>query len=263
MTQVRAWRKWGAGAAGVVAAVVLYVIAEGYPTVFPPIIALLAAAITVHRASLGPQLFSRAVWWSNLAIGVLLSLSGNERERHSGLWIAAACAAALFIAGRKAIAEASERAGYAPAALRSSLLLMMVLGLADAQTLALFTFVTMDKGHGPWWVAAIGAVAFVVGFVGLLRLAVWGAIVNACTALGLLVLTATNLFSVDESVDWMIIGVCAIQLVVVAPVFLALARKKTILPSFGPRVRALGTSCIVAGLVFVSVLGAAGVIRVR
>src|SRR5262245_28680633 len=143
VTQVPRWRKLTAGALGLVAACALRAAADEWPIVSIPLALLIVSAIVVHLVKLGPQLLARAVWWSSLASGVLLAVAGPQRDSDCGLVMAVACGAALLVIGRKGLAEASESAGYAPAAFRSSLLLLMVFALADAQTFLLFGIVSV------------------------------------------------------------------------------------------------------------------------
>jgi hypothetical protein len=263
MTQVPAWRKWVAGLAGVAAAVRLFVLAEGYPTIYIPVLGLFAAAIAVHFAGLGPQLFARAVWWSNLGLGALLCiLDGGRSDREAGLVFALACALALVVIGRKGLAEASERAAYVPAAFRGSLLLLMVLALADAQTFALFTAVALDKSEGPAWVPGAASVCFVAGFVGLYRLRLWGAVLNAATALAVIALVSARMVHVHRDLDPVMIVLGVVQLLAAAPMFAAVARGRP-LPAPGRRARAIGVHGVILAVVGACVLGYAGVLHVR
>jgi hypothetical protein len=263
MTQVPAWRKWVAGLAGVAAGVRLLVLAEGYPTVYIPVVGLVAAAVAVHFPALGPQLFARAVWWSNLGLGAMLCiLDGGRTEREGGLVFAVACALALLVIGRKGLAEASERAAYVPAAFRGALLLLMVLALADAQTFLLFTAIAFDKGEGPVLVPAAASAAFVAGFVGLYRLRLWGAVVNAVAALVVIALVSARMVHVHRELDPVMIVLCAVQLLAAGPMLAAVALGRA-LPAPGPRARAIGVHAVILGVLGACVLGFAGVLHLR
>lgn len=266
MTQVPAWRKWVAGLAGVAAAVRLLVLAEGYPTVYVPVIGLVAAAIAVHFAGLGPQLFARAVWWSNLGLGAILCIiDGGRTEREGGLVFAVACALALVVIGRKGLAEAGERAAYVPAAFRGSLLLLMVLALADAQTFLLFTAVAVDKSEGQAILPAAASACFVAGFVGLYRLRLWGAVVNGVTAVVVIALVSAGMMHVHRDIDPVMVVLCAVQLLAAAPMLAAVALGRPLpaaLPA-GARFRAVGVHAAILAVVGACVLGYAGVLHLR
>ena len=250
-TQVRFWQKLAAGVASCVAAFSLYTLARNDTwKVSIALVALVAAAFLVHRATLGPQLVARAVWWANLGLGTAFCVFGGRSERGEGLVLALACGAALLVTGRKGLAEASERAGYAPAAFRSSLLLMMALALADAQTFLLFGILMLTGSHSEapsGMVLAIVGALFVVGFVGLYRLWLWGAFLNVVTALAFGIILLTHAVQFDRELRLIFLTLCAGQLLAAAPMTIGLVRGKP-LPSAPAALRGAGATFVVAAL---------------
>lgn len=220
-----------------------------------PLGLLLVSAALIHRAALGAQLLARAVWWANLALGTLLALDSHGREKTTGMLLAVATGGALFAAGRKALGEASNAAGYVPAALKSALMLLMVFALADAQTFLLFGSVGLIDGTAtkfPHFVTltAIG-LGYVVGFLGLYRLRIWGALLNAGLSVVVLVLLyAEDLIGRDSLRTFMVV-LAVVHILVAAPVALS-ALAGVQLPAMAPRVRGAVATGVIALLMVTS-----------
>lgn len=256
ITQVPLWRKLLAGAAGLVSAV-YFVVEVGdmrdLALLAVPVGGPLVAAMLVHRPTLGPQLVARAVWWSSLALGVLLCVVGSGSDSRLGFAMTLACGAALLIIGRKGLAEASERAAFMPAAFRSSLLLLMVLAVADAQSLALFAVVDHNKDSGRALVPlVVSAIAFTAGFIGLYRLALWGAFLNFAVALALFLVTASGAIRLTSHLDVMISMLMGVHVLVAAPVIVGVLRQKP-LPSLPQPVRAVLAPVAIAILMVIGI----------
>jgi hypothetical protein len=222
-----------------------------------PIAALLVAAVAVHSSRLGPQLVARAAWWSSFALGVVLCLLGGRGERHAGIGLTLACGGALLLVGHRELGAAGERGGYVPAAFRSSLLLLMVLALADAQTFLLLGGLTMNKSgmdDAPGGLLLVAASAlYLAGFVGLYRLALWGAIVNVVTSGAALLAFGPLEVSVTSDVRPVILTLAAVHVLAASPMLVSALLKRP-LPQASPRVRALGASAVVAVVGLSSVL---------
>jgi hypothetical protein len=254
-TQVPIWKKLAAGAAALVAAGALFSTARSESFVVALPLALLSlSALSVHSNRLGAQLFSRAVWWSNLGLGTALAVVGAYRESESGALMSLACGLALLVIGRRGLAEASEAGGFAPAAFRGSLLLLMVLALADAQTFLLFGVVGLNKSG---YVAAWGpgllvvGVSYAIAFVGLYRLALWGALVSVATsAVAFVALVALPIATTN--IREFLTVVTGAQCLAAAPLLIGLVRRKP-LPSLGQRGRSVGASVVIGLLVVFSV----------
>lgn len=245
-------RKLVVGLAGVLGGLVLVFGMHGGGTdeLAIPLVELVIAAVVVHLPALGPQLFARAVWWSNLGLGAIICLLGNSNSANSrpAFLFVVLCAFALLAVGRRGLGDAGERGGYAPAAFKSSLLLLMVLALADAQTFFLFiVLVWRDQEHlGTTLVLGPAVAAYVVGFVGLYRLRPWGAFLNALASLVLLVVTAARVTEMDRELRHIVEVLTAVHVLAAAPMLLSLGTGRA-LPAVGPRVRAvLGVGAVLA-----------------
>jgi hypothetical protein len=254
-TQVPLWRKLLASAAGVLGAIFLTV-KVGKPSealiLAIPVGGPAIAALIVHRPTLGPQLLARAIWWSNLGLGAFLCVVGGMSERSYGIMMVLGCGAALLVIGRKGLAEAIERAAFVPAAFRGSLLLLMVLALADAQSFAFFTIIEHDRSNDSATALALGAIAFTVGFIGLYRLAVWGALVSVATAFTLFVGTYRGIIRPSRELDALVLLITGVQMLAAAPMLLAMVRGKP-LPAPPQRVRAILAPAAIIAVMVVSV----------
>lgn len=217
---------------------------------------LLFSTVLIHLRPLGPQLLSRAVWWANLALGVVLCTSSSPREQNSGVVLALTTGAALLVVGRKQLGEAGSTAGYVPASLRSVLMLLMVFALADAQTFLLFgsaglleSGTHLDRAV----VLVLIGILYVVGFVGLYRLRVWGALLNAIVSVGVLgLIVGTDYIGKTELSTFLAILAIA-HIIVAAPVALTSLAKRS-LPSLPVRARGIFATGIVVALMVVSVM---------
>lgn len=217
------------------------------PVAWLPVIGPLVAALLVQFPSLGAQLLARGLWWSNVVLGVILVYAGTRNESLLGLPLVLGCGAALVLADRRALAAAAERADFRPVAYAGTIQLLMVLALADAPTLLLFTQVESRLGPTPGSAAlGVAAIGLLVGFIGLYRVALWGVLVTAGTSLALGVALASGAAHIDHHLDRPLTAICVVQVLVAAPMLLSLATRRP-LPVVPPRVRgALATALLVA-----------------
>lgn len=141
---------------------------------------LALSALLVWSRSVGGQLIARAVWWSNLILGTVIALASNHSERSIAALLVASTGAALLAAGDRAL-DAPERSGrFVPLAFRGTLMCMLVMAMADAQSLLLFGALERgacdELGHchsmNPMMLGIAGALLLSV--YGLYRLRVWG-----------------------------------------------------------------------------------------
>lgn len=216
-----------------------------------PIVGLLAAALVSPLAALEAQLFARAVQWSNLGLGVVLTLLGSARERDRGVLLALSCGAALLALGRAGLAESERRAKFVPAAFRSSLLLLMVLALADAQTFGLFGAAVFHDSAVLGMLLMVAAAGLAVGFVLLMRLSLVGLLVNVAACFGVLALTAAA--SRLDQLRGVLATLAALHVLVAAPTLISAARGRTVGVALSPRARSLGATAAIVALMVLAV----------
>jgi len=215
-----------------------------------PIVGLLAAALVSPLAALEAQLFARAVQWSNLGLGVVLTLLGSARERDRGVLLALSCGAALLALGRAGLAESERRARFVPAAFRSSLLLLMVLALADAQTFGLFGAAVFHDSAVLGMLLMVAAAGLAVGFVLLMRLSLVGLLVNVAACFG--VLAVSTIARLDQ-LRGVLATLAALHVLVAAPTLISAARGRTVGVALSPRARSLGATAAIVALMVLAV----------
>lgn len=155
----------------------------GVPLLFAllfPVLVLGASALLVHRDTLGAQLFCRAAWWAHLVLGFAWSWGAPDSLPAGGTVLALASGIALLSAGREGLLREDTARVFDPVAFRGTVLLGMLLGLADAQLLAQLglTFLEADAADGHPALFLACAVLLAVGVWGLTRLRVWAVGLN-------------------------------------------------------------------------------------
>lgn len=205
-------------------------------SIFLPLAAMIVAAVAVQVPRLPPQLLARGLFWSNLVLGVILCVMGNGRERSAGLVMVLACGSALLVADRRTLASAVSGGGYTPSSFAGTLQLLMVLVLADTQTCLLLGAIEGTAHPRAMAMFLAAAALFVVAFVGLYRLRVWGVMVSMGTALTLAVLMLTRVVDVKRKIQEPMLVLLAVQLLAPLPMVFASATKRRLV-ELPPRVR--------------------------
>ncbi|MEZ4410937.1 MAG: hypothetical protein R3A52_31335 [Polyangiales bacterium] len=225
-----------------------------------PPAALLVAAAAAQIPWLGAQLLARGLWWSNLVLGALLVFFGGGSESSLGAGLAAACGAALVMADRRELSAAAETAGFRPAAYAGTLQLLLVLALADAQTLGLFAVIEARHQGATAAVFALVALGLLAGFAGLIRLALWGVGLTMASAAALLAVMVTRAVRVDHDLRVPLGGLAVLQLAAPLPMLVSMALKKK-LPEAPLRVRGMLANGVIVAVVLVTL--AAWVLRIK
>lgn len=193
-----------------------------------PVLLLGASSVLMHRRSLAGQLLARAVWWSNLVLGGIIFLCSSGHERPLGLLLALGSGGALVLAGKERLDEKS--ASFAPIAYRGTLTAILVMALADVQSLFLFGVLSWRETccgashHAQSLALLVVGGALAIAMLGLFRLRVWGL---ALAALG-------NLALVGVVVSWgqplpsglmlAYLGSAIVQLVLIVRITVGLVR---------------------------------------
>lgn len=228
------------------------------PMLWMPSVLLVASSVAALVPRLGAQLFARAAWWSNFLIGVLLCCIGNHSERHAGVPFMLACGAALVAADRRALLAARAAAGYRPARFFTTLQLMMVLALADAMTLGLFSSLWLRDGdYGIGALTGALTLALIVGFVGLYRLALWGIAATMGVAATLLVALGLGAFQNMDKLAVPLTILALVQLTVPLPMIVSMVRGRGQSTQSESRLPAWAPSAFVIGVAAAGVVTAA------
>jgi hypothetical protein len=185
-----------------------------------------AAAVLCHHRHVGSQLVARAAFWSNLILGVLAMVIGGHSERPIGLALAASTAGALLLLGRRGLDGHARTGSFRPLAFRTTLLAIMVMALADAQSLLLFGTLELEgwRDDGRSLVMFGIAGLLVLGLVGLYRLRAWGLVAGAAGCLALAAAACGDVLRLPHALNVAFVATSMAQLVVVAPLAVAVWR---------------------------------------
>jgi len=210
------------------------------------------AAASIASRRVGLQLLARGIWWSFLLLGGLIStMIGVEDDGKSAYPCAFTLANAfcLLVAGTTGLDEGGGR--FRPAAFRGTLLLAMVLAIADTVTLL--------------WIGSLQAVeerafgtlllvpGMILGVVGLLRLRTWGLLLSlACNVLVAL-LASTAVLKMPAELRWMLTATAVAQMLVPVPMWIAIARRRLPPPDRFRRLKRVASTAVIVGIAASSV----------
>ncbi len=230
-----------------------------------PMCILLWSLRRIDEPRLGPQLSCRAVWWSNLVVGVLISMNyGMVVDRIVGVVIAAACAVALRSAGERGLDVQEADHPFAPVRFRGHLLLALVMAAADALTLAFSALLQLRLETANWQlgstIAYAGptlAAALVMGVAvwGVYRLRTWALFLNLVANIAIAYLALEGTLNLSPSVSVALATTAAIQSFIPVPILaVALGDRRAGQPLIA-RVRETLMLVALYGLVTVSLVG--------
>lgn len=249
------WRSAIASLAAVIAALAFGAMDDTPPlALLIPGGLLVVAAALVWRRGLPSDLLARAVLWSNLLLGFLLAISGNWTERAHGGVIALATGAALLILGRAGLEQPS--AAFRPAAFRGSLVLALVMALADTQSLALFGGLHLE--HGRVTAATpllVCAGVMVIATLGLYRLQVWGLVLNIVANVAIAGLALCGALEVPWLLAASLATTAVIQLALPVPLVVALTGRGPATPAPGSRLAAALMTGVIVVLMAIAAVG--------
>jgi|GEM_PF-1216698 len=185
-----------------------------------PVVLCAVSAFALHFRHLGAQIFARATWWSNLILGTLISISASGSEVKLGIMFALGSGVALLAMAREGLSDDVPAGKFNPSAFRTSLILTMVMALADTQSLMFFggmTFVD-DGNFGGLLCAAVMTVAV----VGLFRLKVWGVALNLVANLAVAGLAVTDVLDLPDPIVGALVTTAVLQLALPIPLLVAM-----------------------------------------
>lgn len=213
---------------------------------------MVSAALVGHRV-LSAQLMVRAVLWCHLLLGFLMSIDGGSGERPVGCVVALATGTALVLLGRRGLEHSSPR--FSPTAFRGSLILALVMALADAQSLALFGLQRLTRGTESALPLLACTTLMIVALVGLYRLRLWGVVLNI---VGNLLVAGLAIGGGLDLPDVLVGALCTtavIQLLLPIPMLVAMARGRAPEPGPSHPWRAYAVPALVVLMQAISVYG--------
>ena len=226
---------------------------------------LVAAAVLAHGRSRGAQLLARSIWWSAFGAGALVALfAANSHEvSRPGLVVVLATSTALLATARRGLGDGAgdERA---PVAYPRAIMVSMIMALADAQALGwiggIMVYASVRHHGNPGDLAHACAMLSCAGVAlcalfGLYRLRMWGLVLSAIATLAIGVLALTPVFGLHDAgpIPYAFALSAAVQLALLAPLFLAIIRRRA--PSSpSPRVQRLASAVPVVVIVAIAAL---------
>jgi hypothetical protein len=226
---------------------------------------VIAGGLTFLRSP-GAQLFARSIWWSAFGAGILASLfaAGDTEVARPGLVMVLGMSTALLAVGRRGIAAEDPR--FALSAYRGAIMVSMIMALADTQALGWLGSTMLYSGlrHGhpreinqAIAMLACGAVAL-TALLGLYKLRLWGLMLSAVTTLAIGALAFTRLFGLRDAgpIPYAFAVSAAIQVVLLAPLFVAIVRRRAPSPPSprAQRVAAIAPAVVIIALAVLSVI---------
>jgi hypothetical protein len=176
------------------------------------------AAALIWSRRLSAQLLARGAWWSFLLIGALMA-TATRYDASFGFLVVVCSAAALLVTGRTGLAE-SDR--FQPAAFRGTLILALVLAMADTGALLVVGLGgALFENH----MALILLVPMMIaGVIGLLRLRTWGLAVNLTSNLLVALLGSSDVLYLPGELRPLFVGSAIVQLLIPVPMLVTIAR---------------------------------------
>ncbi len=182
-----------------------------------PLGSLVAAALLIPAATAGAQILARALLWSSLALGTVATIAEPGVLPVASLVLALAAGFALLLLGEHGLEPERYHGAFVPAAYRRELTAVALLSVADAQTLLSWTTASA------WYYPAPGVcgVLMATAALGLLRLELWGLVLNVALNVLVAVGAAVGLLSLPTPLVMLLVTTSVIQLVFAAPVLYA------------------------------------------
>jgi hypothetical protein len=185
-----------------------------------PLAAVLLSMGLVRSASAGGQMLLRALLWSTALLGALVNVVEPAAVPVTAAVSGVVAGGALLVLRQHGLEPERYTGTFAPVAHRGVLTLMMILAVADAQTLVSWT-------NGSHWchpAAGVCGLAMIVGIIGLSRLELWGLLLSAAMSLGVAVAALLGWLGLPLGVVAMISATAGAQVVLAAIVLHSVRR---------------------------------------
>jgi hypothetical protein len=220
-----------------------------------PVALLLVSGGLLFRRHLPSQILVRAALWSNLILGFLVSITGHSGEVDAGFFMVLGTAAGLLSLGRSGLRE--NTSAFAPVAFRSSLVLALVMALADTQSLLLFGGVQVEDTYMATRAVPTLACAalMLVALVGLYRLKVWGLVLNIVANLVIAGLAFSSVLDLPPPIVAALCTTAVVQLLLPAPLLVAMVRGSAPATTRFARLRTFVVPTVVLAMVALAGLG--------
>jgi hypothetical protein len=210
-----------------------------------PTLSMLIGAALASRPSAGAQMLSRALLWSTLALASLAVIAEPGVLALASVVAALCCGTGLLLLGAHGLEPERYTGAFVPAAHREELTLVMILAVADAQTL--LAWAMGSAWHYP--APGVCGVAMLIATFGLFRLRLWGLGLNLGMNLIIAVAALLGALRLPEAVVALLTTTACLQVVLSVPVFVAIGRGRPVgWPRLGRVAAGLSRVVIVAAM---------------
>ena len=210
------------------------------------------AAASIASRRVGAQLLARGIWWSFLLLGGLIAtMMGIDGDLKGGYvcLFTLANAFCLLAVGTTGLDDDGGR--FRPAAFRGTLLLAMVLAIADTATLLWIGGLRAIDEH--MFGGLLLVPGMIVGVIGLLRLRTWGLLVSLTCNVLVVVLTSTAVLQLPPELRWMLTATAVAQILVPVPMWISLARRRLPPPDQFRRLKRVASTAVIVAIAASSV----------
>ena len=214
-------------------------VAVAGPALLVPAIALLVGASRITSGRFADGVLGRAVAWSSLIVGVVITSEfGNPLYVLTGMIVAWCSGRALLVARERGLEDVTAQGtAFQPVAFRGPLVVALIMAWADALTLVFsgvlqcrwlidsIVWVPVSDTSGNYWYAPFATLAcgflMVIAVAGLFRLKVWALFLNILANVGIAALAVSDHLRLPGTVILTVVTTAGIQLLLPVPVLAA------------------------------------------
>lgn len=179
-----------------------------------PVLSMIGCTVLVTRSSAGAQMLLRALLWSLLLLGALATYAEPGVLPVLSVGGSLIAGSALLVWGDRGLEPERYAGSFVPAAHRGTLTFIMILAVADAQTLV--SWAQASRWYYP--LPGLMGLLSLIGIVGLYRLRGWGLLFNLVINLAVAGLALAGLLHLPGAVVVALTTTAAAQLGLAAPV---------------------------------------------
>ncbi len=193
---------------------------------------MLASLAMFRSRSLFAQVLARGVWWQALALGLafgaatLLEPFMSDKFFYIVPMLLAGGALAIAGAGRHGLERLSPK--FAPSAFRVSLMVSLIMALADTGSLLFYGGVALEEHSGLMGAMPFLASALVmmIAVHGLYRLRLWGLGLNIVANVVIAGIAIAGVLDLPDVLAYGLAATAIVQLLIPIPLVRAMARAK-------------------------------------
>jgi hypothetical protein len=205
------------------------------------------AAAAIWSRPVGLQLMARAFWWVHLLYATVAAIIGVHDRHVLALALGSGCA--LLSVGRLGLAQDDGR--FRPVAFRGTLMLALILAMADAGTFSWIGLMEMAAGEKVRFI--LFAPPMIAAVIGLLQLRTWGLLVSIACNVIVAVLAGTGVLHLSAPIRGLFVGNAIVQLLIPLPMWITIIRRRPPPPDRWQNARAIGATVVIVALAAVAI----------